>query len=198
MNIQFAPVLGVIGFIIVLSIYLWVKKPVKTPDDLRGMKLRTQALYDRFMKALGAVPVSINTAEVYTALKRGTVEGAGWPVIGARLFGWTEETKYVIDHPFFGMNATILMNLDVWNSLSPAVQSKVKEITAWFEPYMAGYLDALREVEWKELEKVGVKRIRFSPADAKRYLDTAYGVEWEALEKKVPDMVPTLKKITGN
>ncbi len=180
------------------SFYLWVKDPVKTPDDLKGMKLRTTALYDRFMKELGAVPVTINIPEVYTALKRGTVDGAGWPVIGARQFGWTEEVKYVIDHPFFGMNSTILMNLDVWNSLTPSLQSKIKEVTSAFEPYMAGYSDSNVQAEWKELDKVGVKRVHFSPAEAKRYLDAAYGVEWKALEKKVPELVPTLKRITGN
>lgn len=180
------------------TFYLWVKEPFKTPDDLKGVKLRTTALYDRFMKKIGAVPVTINIPEVYTALKRGTVDGAGWPVIGARQFGWTEETKYVIDHPFFGMNSTILMNLDVWNSLTPDVQSKIKEVTIMFEPYMAQHLDNLRLAEWKELEKAGVKKIHFSPADAKRFVDTAYEVEWEALEKKVPDLVPTLKKLSGN
>ena len=45
-----------------------------------------------------------------------------------------------------------------------------------FEPYMAQHLDNLRQAEWKELEKAGVKKIHFSPADAKRYVDTAY--EW--------------------
>lgn len=180
------------------SFYLWVKDPVKTPDDLKGRKLRTTALYDRFMNALGAVPVTINVPEVYTALKRGTVDGCGWPISGIRQFGWTEVVKYVIDHPFFAMNATILMNLDTWDSLSPSLQSKINEITVWYEPYMAGYLDSYRYSEWENLEKVGVKKIQFSPADAKRYLDAAYRVEWEALEKKVPELVPTLKKITGN
>jgi len=180
------------------TFYLWVKDPVKTPDDLKGRKLRTTALYDRFMKEIGAVPVTINVPEVYTALKRGTVDGAGWPLIGARTFGWTEVIKYIIDHPFYGMNSTILMNLDAWNSLTPSLQSKIKEVTAWFEPYMAGYFDSNAQAEWKELDKVGVKRVQFSPADAKRYLDAAYGVEWKVLEKKVPELVPTLKRITGN
>ena len=180
------------------AFYLWLKDPVKTPGDLKGRKLRTTALYDRFMKAMGAVPVTINVPEVYTALKRGTVEGAGWPILGARHLGWTEVVKYIIDHPFFGMNSTILMNLDVWNGLSPSLQSKIKEVTAWFEPYMAGYFASTVQAEWKELKKAGLKPIHFSPSDAKKYLDTAYGVEWKALEKKVPGQVTTLRKITGN
>lgn len=176
--------------------YLWLKNPVETPKDLKGRKLRTTALYDRFMKAVGAVPVTISMPETYTALERGTVEGSGWPLVGPRQYGWTEVCKYVIDHPFYNQNTTILMNLDTWNSLPQFLQEKIKNLTAWFEPYMVGYFDKEIEMEWKELEKAGVKSIRFSPSDAKSYLDTAYEVEWKALEEKVPDLVPLLRKLT--
>ena len=176
--------------------YLWLKDPVRTPRDLKGRKLRTTALYDRFMKALEAIPVTISMPETYTALERGTVEGSGWPLMGPRQFGWTEVCKYVIDHPFYNQNTTILMNLDTWNSFPSPLQEKIKNLTAWFEPYMVGYFDKAIEMEWTEVEKAGVKRIRFSPSDAKFYLDTAYEVEWKALEQKVPDLVPLLRKLT--
>jgi TRAP-type C4-dicarboxylate transport system substrate-binding protein len=176
--------------------YLWLRDPVKTPRDLKGRKLRTTVLYDRFMKALETVPVTISPSETYTALERGTVEGAGWPLLGVRQLGWIEICKYVIDHPFYNQNCTILMNLDIWNGLSESLQEKVKSITAWFEPYMVGYFDRAMEVEWKELENAGLKRIHFSSSDAKFYLDTAYEVEWKALEEKVPDLVPVLRKLT--
>lgn len=176
--------------------YLWLKDSVKIPKDLKGRKLRTTALYDRFMKALETVPVTISPAETYTALERGTVEGTGWPLIGVRQLGWTEICKYVIDHPFYNQNCTILMNLDTWNGLPQSLQEKIKNLTAWFEPYMVGYFDKAIEMEWKEVEKTGMKRIHFSPSDAKYYLDTAYEVEWKALEKKVPNLVPLLRKLT--
>ncbi len=176
--------------------YLWLKDPVKNPKDLDGRKLRTTALYDRFMKALGAVPVTISPSETYTALDRGTVEGAGGPLLDVRQLGWTELCKYVIDHPFYNQNRTILMNLDSWNSLPHDLQEKIQNLTAWFEPYMVGYFDSAMVTEWKEVEKTGMNKIHFAPSDVKFYLDTAYGVEWKALEEKVPDLVPRLKKLT--
>ena len=176
--------------------YLWLKDPVKTPADLKGRKLRTTALYDRFMKGLGTVPVTISPSETYTALERGTVEGTGWPLIGVRQLGWTEICKYVIDHPFYNQNCTILMNLEVWSRLPQSLQDKVENLTAAFEPYMVGYFDNAIEMEWKEIEKAGMNRITFSSSDAKAYLDMAYVVEWKALEEKVPDLVPILRKLT--
>ena len=48
-----------IGRVMWTPFYLWPNKEVKTLADLKGMKMRTSALYDRFMKALGIVPVTI-------------------------------------------------------------------------------------------------------------------------------------------
>ncbi|MGD9114742.1 MAG: hypothetical protein PVI77_20430, partial [Desulfobacterales bacterium] len=61
-----------VGRMLWTPFYLWPKREVKTIDDLKGIKMRTSALYDRFMKALGIVPVTIPAGDTYTALERGT------------------------------------------------------------------------------------------------------------------------------
>lgn len=178
--------------------YLWVNKDVKKLSDLKGMKLRTTALYDRFMKAIGIVPVQVSAGETYTALERGTVDGFGWPLLGARSKGWTKKAGYIIDHPFYNQNCTILMNLDTWKKLDPAIQKKIVEVTTTFEPKMVEHFKAANAKEWTELGKAGVKKVKFSPPEAKKYLGEAYAVEWEQLSKKVPKLIPDLKRVTGN
>ncbi|MEW6261919.1 MAG: TRAP transporter substrate-binding protein DctP [Thermodesulfobacteriota bacterium] len=178
--------------------YLWTKPEVKSIDNLKGLKMRTAALYDRFMKALGMAPVTIASPDTYTALERGTVDGFGWPLLGAREQGWTRVVKNVVDHPFYNQNCTILVNLDKWKTIPADVQKKMAAITAAFEPKMVDHFKKLNEDEWKELEKGGVKRIKFAAAEAKKYLDLAYQVEWDELAKKVPDQIKQLKTITGN
>jgi len=175
--------------------YLWLKDPVNEPKDLKGRKIRTVPLYDRFMRALETIPIPITLIETHAALQRGAVEGIAWTIMGPRQLRWTDFCKSVIDHPFYSQNRTILMNLDTWKSLPQSLQEKIRNITAWFEPYMVGYFDRAIATEWEEVEKTGVKRIRFSPSDAKSYIDTAYEVEWEALEEKVPDLAPLLRKL---
>jgi TRAP-type C4-dicarboxylate transport system substrate-binding protein len=57
-------------------------------------------------------------AEIYTALEKGIVDGASWPVTGALSFRWNEVAKYLM-RPAFGVEtAPILMNLNAWNRLS--------------------------------------------------------------------------------
>jgi len=179
--------------------WLRINKPVKGIDELKGVKMRTSALYDRMMKKLGIVPVTVQFGETFTGLERGLVDGFGWSTLGPADWGWLNKCKYIIDIPFYTrQNTLILMNLEVWNGLGKEVQDKIMGITVKFEPEMEAYFKGKIAEEWERYDKMGIKRIKFSPEDTKKFLDVAYGAEWEDLEKKVPDLVPTLKKLTGN
>jgi TRAP-type C4-dicarboxylate transport system substrate-binding protein len=51
------------------------KRPIRRLEDLRGVKMRvTGGLVAEIFRELGAVPVAIAAAEVYTALQRGIVD----------------------------------------------------------------------------------------------------------------------------
>lgn len=179
--------------------YLWTTTPVSSLDELKGKKMRTTALYDRFMRALGVAPVTIPEADTYSALEGGTVDGFGWPAAGPRQRGWTKVVNHVIDLPFFGSNnIVILMNLDKWKSLPPDVQQEIERVTAEFEPKMVEYFKQAEAAEWAELDAIGVKRIRFSEAENKQYIDTAYQVEWDNLATRVPERIDDLRRVTGN
>jgi hypothetical protein len=63
---------------------------------------------------------------------------------------------------------------------------------------MVAAFKAQESEEWKKLAGT-VTRVKFSPEENKRYLDTAYNVEWEAIGKKVsPETLAQLRKMTGN
>ncbi len=179
--------------------YLRVNKPVKTLGDLKGIKMRTSALYDRFMKKLGMNPVTVKFGDTFTSLERGLVDGFGFATLGPRTWGWLKNCKYIIDIPFYSrQNVLILMNLNVWNGLEKTVQDKIMDITIKFEPEMVAHFKEQIKKEWEIYDEIGIKRIKFTPAENKKYYDAAYEAEWEDLEKKVPDLVPDLKRLTGN
>ena len=179
---------------------MWSKKPIKDLADLKGMKMRSFFLYDRFQKALGITPVTIPMSELYTALERGVVEGFCFPQAGPREMGLTKSAKYVIAHPFYTNDVVLLLNLATWKKLSKDVQDKFNEITAkQYEPYMMKYANDLEKNEWAALKKAGVTKVVFSPAEAKKFVDTAYRVKWEEIGEKIsPDLLAKLKKMTLN
>jgi TRAP-type C4-dicarboxylate transport system substrate-binding protein len=187
-----------IGRVQVSPFYLWTKKEPKSLADLRGLKMRSGVLYDKFMNELGMAAITINAPEVYTALNSGVVDGFGWPVTGPLKRGWLETVKYVIDLPFFWpSNVVALMNLDKWNALPQATRDVLIALTAEFEPRMTRHFDDENEHEWKEIGSK-VSKVKFSPAENEKYLQTAYDVEWKALEARAPDLIAKLRSISGN
>ena len=176
--------------------HIWTKKPVAKLEDLKGLRIRTGALYDRFMKKIGIVPVSVAPAEVYVALERGMVDGFGWPILGARQDGWTTKVKYLIGHSFYNQNAVILVNLENWDKLKPELQKAIREVSGTFEREMVDYFKKEIDKEFKILkEQEGIKVVEFSPAEADLYVNTAYESLAEVLAQKIaPDVMKKLRE----
>jgi TRAP-type C4-dicarboxylate transport system substrate-binding protein len=187
-----------LGRVQISPFYLWTKKDPKTLADLKGLKMRSGVLYDRLMREFGMVPVTINAPEVYTALGSGIVDGFGWPVTGPLKRGWLDTTKYVIDLPFYpASNVVALMNLDKWKALPKETQDALTKLTADFEPTMVKHFNDEQDNEWKAIGSK-VTKVKFSDAENKLYLDTAYNVGWKALQDRAPDVVAKLRAMTGN
>jgi TRAP-type C4-dicarboxylate transport system substrate-binding protein len=89
------------------------------------------------------------------------------------------------------------MNLDKWKALPQATQDALVKLTAEFEPRMVKHFEAESEAEWKAIGSK-VKRVKFSAAENKTYLDAAYEVEWKTLQERVPELVTKLRTLTGN
>jgi TRAP-type C4-dicarboxylate transport system substrate-binding protein len=150
------------------------------------------------MTKLGMIPVTVQFGEVFTALQRGVVDGFGWSLLGPREVGWLEHCKYLIDIPFYPrQNTLILMNLDIWNKLSKKDQDKIIDITTKYEPDMRAYFEKQLDAEFKEYDKLGITRIKFSQEDTKKYLDASVTAMWEDLDKKVPEIAKEMKKRMG-
>ena len=181
------------------NFYLWVNRNPKTLADLKGLKMRTGSLYDKMMRKLGMVPVTMNSPETYTALERGVVDGFGWPNIGPRTRGWIKKVKWVIDLPFFGnSNMGAIMNLDKWKGLPADVQRTIVDVSVKYEPDMLAYYQGAEAKEWEALQGM-VTRVKFSEAENNAYIDAAYETEWERLSEKIgAAKVAELKKISCN
>lgn len=56
----------------------YAKKPINTPEDLRGMKIRVQQspASVKMMQAFGAAASPMSFGEVYTAIQQGVIDGA--------------------------------------------------------------------------------------------------------------------------
>jgi len=176
---------------------IWLKEPITSLSELNGKKIRATGNYTRFFESLGINSVIIDPAEVYTSLQTGVVEGFVYGGLqGPRKNGWTDSAKYVLDHPFWNQNVTIVMNPQKWESISSDNQQRILEATAEYEKYMVEHYNAESEKERAALEEAGVTFIQFSEAEGKAFVDQAFNVEWEYLATEIPDSVETLRSLS--
>lgn len=93
---------------------------VKTPDDMKGLKIRTSAsaLEQACVKAFGGVPVAMGISEVYTALQTGTVDGETIPVWAAEAFQHLDAARKYSDVNFQGFTEVLIFN-DPWYQSLP-------------------------------------------------------------------------------
>lgn len=109
-----------------------VKKPVKSPADLAGVKIRvieTPVLVDA-MRALGANPTPMAYTEVYTGLKQGVIEGAHLDVLSVDTMKIAEVAKFMTDWDqitFVSEPRPVIMSAKYFATLSPEHQKLIQE-----------------------------------------------------------------------
>lgn len=109
-----------------------VDQPVRSLEDLKGMKIRCPGSVAETVKSLGAAPVTMPMPEVYQALKKGVVQGAVYPMETNQ--GW--KMGEVIDYTTanyktaYSVGFFVVMNQDKWQSLPQEVKKTIDEINA--------------------------------------------------------------------
>lgn len=102
-------------------------RPVRVPEDLKGLKLRTPGSKTRILsfKMLGASPIKMNIGEVYLAMQQGVVDGQENPLGNIRKWSWYEVQKYISMSHHVYTPITFVMNLERYNSLSDEQRAAV-------------------------------------------------------------------------
>src|SRR3954470_12377578 len=94
-------------------------KPIKTPDDLKGFKIRVPVspLWTSMFKAFDSAPASINISEVYSALQTKIVEGQENPlaIISTAKFYEVQKFCSLTNHMWDGY--WFLANRRAWEKL---------------------------------------------------------------------------------
>ena len=95
-------------------------RPIVTPADLQGLKLRTPGSKTRILafEKLGATPVTMNIGELYLALQQGTVDGQENPLGNIKAFSWHEVQDYLSLSSHVYTPITLVMNVARWDGLS--------------------------------------------------------------------------------
>jgi tripartite ATP-independent transporter DctP family solute receptor len=108
------------------------KRPINTPADLKGLKMRVQQgrVFADTVNGLGASAVPMPWGEVIPAAQQGVIDGADLPIVNINALKIYEVAKYA-SMTYHNYGPTLLVaNLDVWKSLTPDQQKLVMDVGA--------------------------------------------------------------------
>ena len=180
-----------------LPFMLYLIKPIKSINNLRGMKIRCSPTLIPFLKKLGAQPVVIPPPDIYTALERGVVDGYVWPAGLIRDWGWQEVTKYIVTPGVYNGANVVLINKDKWNRIPAHLQKLLVQSEEQAEHYAKERSTDLVNREFAIYKKMGIKFIDLSPVEAKEFKDAAYSSLWDVIIEKSPVNGPKLREMVS-
>ena len=118
------------------------RNPVRTPIDLRGMRIRVLGgeVYRRFFSALGAVPVPLGWSELNIAIRQHYIEGQENGFFLMRSGQLNTIQKYMTVWNYLYENYLFVANRKTFESLEPKTQTllreKMREACEWSRDYL--------------------------------------------------------------
>jgi TRAP-type transport system periplasmic protein len=106
------------------------KRPITSPKDLRGLRLRVQQakVFGDTINGLGGNAVPLPWGEVIPAAQQGVIDGADLPIVNILALKVYEVSKYC-SMTFHNYGPTVsVMNLAVWNSLTKDEQKLLLDV----------------------------------------------------------------------
>jgi len=152
------------------------EKPVQTPKDLEGLKIRVMESVTamNMVHSLGGSPTPISSGELYTALQQGVVDGAENNPPTFYLSRHYEVCKYFSLDEHTSIPDVLIISTHLWDKLS-------KEEQAWLQDAVDASVGYQRELwaasEQEALEAVikeGVEVIRPDKSIFKKNVATMY------------------------
>lgn len=150
---------------------IWARKPVRSVQDLRGLKIRTyDAAGTVTMREAGAAPIQLSWADVVPQLAANGIDAVLTSADGgaaAKLW----EHQPVFNEVNYAMPLQIMhMNKSVYDKLSEAEKTAVKNAAKAAESFGWGLLEARVKENYDQMRKAGMTVVTDVPAEFIQHL----------------------------
>jgi len=137
-------------------------RPVNTPEDLKGQKIRVMESVTAMdmVRGLGGSPTPISWGELYTALQQGVVDGAENNPPSFYLSRHYEVCKYYTLNDHTMLPDVLLASTQTWAKLTPEEQGWLKEAVENSVVYQRKLWLEAEDEALEAVKKAGVEIIR--------------------------------------
>jgi len=150
-------------------------KPIRSLEDLKGLRVFTFPTGGKFLTRFGVVPVTIPWEDVQVAIQTGEIDGIAWcGITEDYTVGWADVTKYYLTNNISGAwLGSYFANTERWNEVPEHLKTLFKLCMDsshyyrlhWYWWGEAHYrttggkleLTSIPEAEWKTVEDEALK-----------------------------------------
>ena len=179
------------------------KKPIATPADLKGLKVRQQptAVLVAALEAWGAQPVVMNLGDVYTSLEQGVLDAADLSVELVSSYDFDNTAKYYTELQHNMTAALVVANQAWWDGVDENTRQLLTEvITTTFRDVNDNWytnIDVLAPIETqREQAKKFVDRgVTLVDPDRDAFREAASALIEQYTQKVGPDLVKKVQAL---
>ena len=160
-------------------------RKVEKPEDLAGVKLRMPGgeAWQFLGESIGAAPVAIDYAEVYTALQTGAIDAQDNPLPNNKLMKFHEVTDQIVltgHNVGFGL---LLVNAELFDKLTPeqqqAMQAAADKAFEWSDAeYIKQEAELIEFFKGEGLDVYEPDVEAFRAYSNKKYLESPLSKDW--------------------
>lgn len=170
------------------------KKPVRTLEDMKGLKVRVQPneIDTEMALALGASPTPISFAELYSSLQSGVVEGAENPTEGFYNGKYFEVCRYLTIDEHTNPPVVVIFSETIWNKMSDAEKEIITSSWSIAQEYNKNSVGAREAEVYEALEQEGVEIIQIE--DKEKWAEAMKPV-YEKFGGEVSDLISRIEAL---
>ncbi len=164
------------------------KLPIRSVEDFEGVKLRApEGMSQDIFQRIGAAPVNIPGAEVYTALERGVVEAADWGTLGMNDdLGYHNIAPFPLYPGFHSAPlADVAVNMSRWEELPEDIKALVEMAVRDFNRDMVEQIAMQDAQVAAAAASNGVELINWSSEERRKFREIAVEV-WADYASRSP------------
>ena len=176
-----------------------VKGPIKTPDQMRGMKFRVggSQILLQFYQLLGANPTPVAWGETASAIKQGVADALDPCIQGLMVFGFKDILSNITFNAAVPDAQVYSCNMEWFNNLPSDVQEGIEFASELTMRQNHAKVPAARAYTMAEMTKAGIEF--YSPTDDEmaQWVATsgAHLPVWDALKKELVGSLATFDKL---
>ncbi len=176
-------------------------KPIKTPDDMLGLKVRIQSskVLEAQMKAVGSIPQVMAFSEVYQALQTGVVDGQENTPSNMYTQKMHEVQKHtaLTNHGYIGY--AVIVNKKFWDGLPADIRGQLDKAMAEATDYANDISQKENDEALAEMKKSGKTAI-YTPTEAERkmWVKAMLPVHNEVAARVGKDTIEAVYKAVGD